>query len=384
MRVLIVCHHAPPHIGGLENLVDLEVRALARRGHSVAVVTSNLGGAGTEPNYPDNVRVVRLRAWHVFERRFAVAFPIFSPHLAWVIWRELGRCDVMHAHGFVFMSTAVAMPLAALRRRRRILTDHGGLLRYPSRRMTWGLRLLIETVGRLNCLLATKLFAYNAHVQRLLERLGRRKSKVIFLPNPVDREHFHPPTPDERTAARQDLGWRDDRPKVLFVGRLVPDKGLDILLDAKDASFDLVFCGPGEPAVIARLKDRGAQHLPPRPQRDLIKVYHAADAFALPSWNEGFPVAIQEALACGLPVVTTQTDAYEPYRGLPGLHLSPIDPPKFREGIIDALRSPITEPGDEPDEGRDTINPALPEVEQWLANLFAEIGTVPAPGSSQP
>jgi glycosyltransferase involved in cell wall biosynthesis len=376
MRVLIVCHHAPPHIGGLENLVDLEVRALARRGHEVVVVTSNLGGAGAQPDYPDNVRVVRVGAWHVFERRFALAYPIFSPRLAWVLWRELGRCDVMHAHGFVFMSTAVAMPLAALRRRPRILTDHGGLLRYPSRRMTWGLRLLIETVGRLDCRLATKLVAYNAHVQRLLERLSGRPGKVVFLPNPVDRERFHPPTPDQRAATRRELGWSDDRPRVLFVGRLVPDKGLDILLDAKDPSFDLVFCGPGEPAVIARLKERGAQHLPPRPQRDLIRVYHAADVFALPSWNEGFPVAIQEALACGLPVVTTQTDAYEPYRPLPNLHLSPIDPPTFRQAILDVLRSPSAGRGESPGEPGKSGGPAgaadalLPDVDQWLSRLF--------------
>lgn len=363
MRVLLVTHHAPPHIGGVENLAEMEARALAAAGHEVVWVASRSGGKGNTQPLPEAVRLVQVPAWHVFERWGEIAYPLFSPSLLWTLWREVGRCDVLHAHGFVFLDSWLALLMGWLRNKRRILTDHGGLLRYRSRLATWTLRLGIETLGRSSARSAERLVAYNLRVQRLLERLAGTTEKSLFLPNPVNRDLFYPADEAQRQRIRAELGWEDERPKVVFVGRLVADKGIDCLLEAADPAFDLVFCGPASGASIERLKQHDAEYLPPRSQSELADLYRAADVLALPSWNEGFPVVIQEALACGLPVVTTEDEGYQPYAGLPGLGFCAATAGAFRETLLQVL-------GDRPcvESGPSEI---LPDPADWLGRLYA-------------
>ena len=79
MKVVVVSHLALPHVGGVEVLVDREVRALAAAGHEVVLVTSDGDGAGTPPAEVAGVRIIRVPAWHLLERRFGLPYPLFSP-----------------------------------------------------------------------------------------------------------------------------------------------------------------------------------------------------------------------------------------------------------------------------------------------------------------
>ena len=338
MRVLLVSHHAPPHIGGVENLVAMEAEALLARGDEVVWVTSDGDGKGHAPASHPKLSLLRVPAWHWPERRFGIAYPLFAPSLPWHLWREVRRADRVHVHGLVFPGSPLAALFARLSGVRCLCTDHGGELQYSSRLGTWLLRFLLATAGRVTARAAHELIAYNRAVEALLQRLSGRRDKVRFLPNPVDVALFRPPTVDERRAARRRLGW-DERPRVLCVSRLLPHKGIDVLLEARGqgaatAPFEVVFCGPGEPAMREHIVRRGGEVLAPRPQAELLAVYHAADAFALPSHNEGFPVVVQEALACG----------YAPYRDLDGLYLCAPEPQALRERLLAVLRAAPTAP----------------------------------------
>jgi D-inositol-3-phosphate glycosyltransferase len=342
MRILVVSHLALPHVGGVENLVDLEIRGLEAAGHEVVLVTSDGTGAGRIPTYPPTVRTVRVRAWHGPERRLGIPYPVSSPHLLSVLWREVGLADVVHAHGFMFMHSALAVALARLRGKPCVLTDHGGIQRFGSSVATLLARLGAETVGRLSATLATRVVTYNSRIQATLNRLGRRRDAEC-VPNPVDQTFFFPPTASERAAARASLGWLDARPRVLFVGRLIPAKGVPLLMSAAGTDFDLVFCGPGDPTILGPLPRLGVEYLPPRPQDQLRRIYHAADALVLPAEvREGFPLVVQEAIACGLPVVLGHDPGFSPYRGLPGLVMCDRTPDAVRVAIRQALAAGVT------------------------------------------
>lgn len=364
MRVLLVTHHAPPHIGGVEQVVWVEAQSLLAAGHTVIWITSDGIGAGEPLPQAPRLRVIRVPACHVLERRMGTAYPFFSPELLAVVWREVGRADLVHVHGLVFQGSVLAALFARLRHRRCLLTDHGGILRYRSRLATWALRLLIETAGRLTARCAHRLIAINPEIERLLVRLSGRPDRVVWLTNPLPNGRFAPPTAAERRAARAALGW-DDRPRVLFVGRMLPHKGIEVLLDAADPAVALAFCGPGDQRLIARIQDAGAQYLPPRPHRELVTLYHAADLLALPSRNEGSPLVVQEALACGLPVVMSDPDAYQPYRLLPGLRLCNPTAADLRTAIADAMTAPP----------RSAAGPREcgPKADVWLTKLLAGI-----------
>ena len=80
MNIVVVYNYAPPHVGGVDVLVDREVRMLARAGHHVKLVVSWCG-EGVAPSYPENVKVERVPAWNPFEQLFDIPWPLFSPRL---------------------------------------------------------------------------------------------------------------------------------------------------------------------------------------------------------------------------------------------------------------------------------------------------------------
>lgn len=142
--------------------------------------------------------------------------------------------------------------------------------------------------------------------------LGVPRERIAVVYNGIDAELFHP---RDRAAARRELGLPADRPILLYVGHLKETKGvLDLLtafteLAARDPMPVLAVVGDGPDAgavrsAAAALGDRvrlpGARPLP-----EIPTWMAACDALVLPSWNEGTPNVVLEALSCGRRVVAT-------------------------------------------------------------------------------
>ena len=137
-------------------------------------------------------------------------------------------------------------------------------------------------------------------------------SKVVKIDNGIDFSRF-----DRRSAnhVKQELGLCE-RPVIGFVGRLTPEKGVSILLQAvqqlahKGRSVDVIIIGDGEygPALQGEAERLGIDeqiHFLGK-RHDMPDLYAAMDIFVLPSFKEAFPMVVLEALACGIPVVATR------------------------------------------------------------------------------
>jgi glycosyltransferase involved in cell wall biosynthesis len=135
--------------------------------------------------------------------------------------------------------------------------------------------------------------------------------KVHRLANAVDTTTFRPVDPGARGALRQRLGLPPARPVAVYVGRLTRTKGLLTLLEAWErvpAPAELVVVGAGD--LEPELRARADHRLPGRVRfagvrHDVHEYLQAADAWTLPSFGEGLPMSLLEAMATGLPVVTT-------------------------------------------------------------------------------
>ncbi len=159
--------------------------------------------------------------------------------------------------------------------------------------------------------------ATEAEAKLLRQLYAAAADKIAVIPLGVDLDRFHP---SDKDAARAALGLRDER-IVLFVGRIEPLKGVDILINAaalleSDVDCSVIIVGGDEASKsqVKRLQGlaraRGIEHrvafVGAVDHETLPLYYNAADVCVVPSHYESFGLVAVEAMASGLPVVASR------------------------------------------------------------------------------
>lgn len=330
MRVLHVNKRYPPHIGGIERHVQDLARAEAQRPEiDVEVVVVAEGTSGDECD--EGVRVHRVPGWGT------LASNPLSPalHRFLVESARSGAHDVWHFH-YPFPSGELSLLCSSMRSDRRpaaVCSYHSDMvatsvakraLSTPYAALTRGFLRNVDAV-----LVASPQLAGNSRF------LAAAMDRVRVIPYGIDPAPFVRTPEGEIAAAR--LRRTYGTPLTLFVGRLVPYKGVDVLLRAMPhVPGSLVLVGDGPlrrdlEGLAVRLGLSGRVHfIGSVSQDDLVALFHAADLLALPSVtpNEAFGLVQLEAHACGVPVVSTALPTGVPFanlHGVTGLVVAPGD-----------------------------------------------------------
>lgn len=310
MRIAVFVSYLPPHVGGIEVVAENQIKGLAASGHEVNAITSACGArAGLEMSPGYSVR--RISAWNYLERRMGAVFPVSAPTLITHGYKAVKHADVVHAHDAFYLTSLVAALWARILKKPLVLTQHVDMVPHPNPIVNFGQKLVYATTGRFILRTSRQIIVLNSRVRDFLIGRGIDKSNIVFLPNGVDTDTFGPPTIPEKHELRRKHNLPSDKTLGLFVGRFVPKKGLDKLLELPVINdLDVVFVGGDTPLGYAR-DDR--HFLGAISREEIPDIFRMCDIFILPSQGEGFPVTVQEAMASGLSIIVGDDPAYQPY-----------------------------------------------------------------------
>ncbi len=368
LRVLVVTRIFPNRVepdanafqrqqlAALARICDVEVLAAVPY-----LVGASLLGDRTRPgrlrrvparDVVDGVRVVHPRAPYVpgtgpLRLLAPLNAPLYLAGLIPHLGRLGGRFDVVLGT-CLYPDAAAAAALARLLGLPCVVRAHGSDVNVVAR---WpGVRPILRATLRA----ARFAVGVSDPMVRDLTRLGAPEGRAVLVPNGVDRAVFHP---QDRAAARRALGLPAADRIVLFVGRLEREKGVFDLLDAfavlrgtRAAPVHLVLVGWGSAedrvrAIAARLDaapsaTRGRVVLAGSlPLAGVARHLAACDVLTLPSWAEGMPNVVLEALAAGRPVVASRVGGVPSVvvDGQTGFLVPPRDPAALVAALAAAL-----------------------------------------------
>lgn len=308
-------------LGGVERHLLETYRELAARGHRIALFYERSGNLEGE-----------LRS--ICDSLHPGPSPLYSAaparDLPRIIARAVtaSRCrpDLVYTSNFSELAWAAA--IRALTRAPIVCHPHEFK---PVRAVS--LRFLGGQVSRFVVSSEFMRTAWSAH--------GIDSSRIDVIHNALPTSAYAPGSEQDRLRARRALNLPSEAYVVLYLGRLIPQKGIDVLLDAwrqlalAPDRARLLFVGvPPEPdAYVAGLRAQappGCDWLPMR--RDVLDVLHAGDVLVLPStWDEPFGRVIVEAMASGIPAVASAVG------GIPEILTGEFAPMLFPRGESAAL-----------------------------------------------
>ena len=298
MKILMATSYYYPAPGGSERQAHQLARGLIARGHEVRVLTMRQGPGPAVTSIEGvplycGIRGIQRGAL------FGLSYLLTSMR---AMARLRRHAEIIHAHHLYLDAVAAAVMGRLLRVPTLAKVACGGAVGDLARlRRTAGGGILLRILRRL-----TRVVAPSQQTEAEVLTVGFARDRVIRIPNGVDVGRFAPagrfqPASPART--------------VLFLGRLDAQKGVDILLRAwgdvvaQLPETTLAICGDGPEAATLRataVQAGVADHVRllgavPDPEMHL----RAAVAFVLPSWHEGLPNVLLEAMATGLPCVAT-------------------------------------------------------------------------------
>lgn len=330
MRLVLVTHFYPAHGGGVEKVAAQLASRMANTGVDVIWCASDVDAAPVVPG----VRCEPMRSFNGVERLTGFPYPLWSPASWWRLACIVRGANAVHVHDCIYASSLVAAVFAHWYGKPLIVTQHIGLVPLPRL-----LRPVLALVNRLGARLVLRGARGVAFISPLVrghfETLCGQRPQFHDVANGVDHDVFAPArgSPAGRRAA---LGFEAAAPLLLFVGRFASKKRLPLVRAMAAARPQWQWCvighGPERP------EDWGLANvrvLPPMTQPELAAYYQAADLLTLPSEGEGFPLVVQEAMACGLPAcITAEVAAGGAMPADLWVELPEIDGETARRGVL--------------------------------------------------
>jgi len=374
IEVAIVTHFFSGHGGGIELVAERLIRELSLD----TTFHFSWVASDCDPSPQiDGHEILPMRTCNIFEKLMGFPWPLWGIKSLRTLYKTIRKADVVWLHDTLYFGNILAFLVARKNHKPVIVTQHIAPIPYRTPLLRWAMSLADKLIGcRILKLADAVVFVSDRVAEDYYARVSFTKP-IKVVPNGVDIRVFHPPIAENRRFLRQQFALKSEQPVMLFVGRFVEKKGMDVIRRLAalfpEWRFWLAGSGPINPSkwllpnIHVISNRRGAS---------LAELYQAADLLLIPSYGEGFPLVIQEALACGLPVMCSPHTAQGCVPAVPHLQLAEVFPDNTERTAAvwyDRLKAlPLPLPLDKP---QDSLSEFALASWDWrpIANVYAGI-----------
>ncbi len=326
----------PPICGGIGNFVYNLSKGLLKKGYEVTVLTRGVCN--------ENIIYTNFEGIDLWKIRFLPFYPYHVKFHGYFLNKILSKYqkqfDIVHVHSPLIPAPRTSLPV--------IVTEHGTVWGDISHSSITDISSLVQKI------FAKRLMKYdyevlknadvitavsNSCIQEIKSFIGDKK-QIYLLGNGVDTEYFKP---DERIDREQNI--------VLFTGRLDSRKGIvDLITSAKyvcktypDVRFIITGKGSNEEYIKKHILNLNLNNNITLTgyvtKNELLRLYQSSTIYVLPSYYEGLPTTLLEAMSCGLPSIATNIDSISEVitNGKTGILVPPNNPKALCTSIRELL-----------------------------------------------
>tara|TARA_Y100000310_G_scaffold341858_2_gene442525 strand:+ start:23405 stop:24568 length:1164 start_codon:yes stop_codon:yes gene_type:complete len=346
MKIAHVCPFYAPAIGGVRQVVEELAKRQVKEGHEVHVYTSDWDKEKTvEKKYEikDGISIHRCKSWFKIANFVTVWPSVFSKLLKL-------KPDIIHTHLFAHPHFVLASWAAKIKKIPHIHTTH---CPWTDANRSFigrlGMKISYNFFSKTSLKKAAKIIAITPWEISFIKKYGGKDSQIVVIPNGTDKNLIQKIKNNDFKKLNK---IKSTDKVVLFFGRLNITKGPEkfvriaksILKERKKQDVTFVIRGPDEGMrqTVAKLIGSEKKIIllnETRDRKEIAKTYQAGDIYVMPSFREGLPLTLFEAMASSLPIVAS------PVNGIPfeikqpenGFLVPYKDEEKFKQRIIELL-----------------------------------------------
>jgi len=305
-------------MGGIEFAAEALRDCWREDGHEVTWISTDdpKGGA---PSTPDNVRIP---CWNFLEHQFQINTPLITPLHRARIRQLVASHDVINPHSLAPGLSIMVMNEALRQRKPLVVTQHVAVIPLKLPALSWLQKKYICSMARRaqrgNAVIT---FVGKAVREWFEATAGLNPAGLAMTPAGINQGTYFYVPQAERSAFREKWKCSDAKLNVLFVGRFYDKKGLPLIREVAqmlpDVQFTLVGGGPVDPSTWNQPNVRIISFVN---NRDLRELYGAHDLFIMPSYGEGWPAVVPQAMICGTKCLISE-ECFTGYQKDPGQFL---------------------------------------------------------------
>jgi len=315
MKIVHINMFYLPTFGGVEQVMVELAQRQVKQGHEVHVFCCD-----SDKNKRIKIKNEIIQGVHI--HRFPYWFRLSLSTFIWpsLLWRFKGDFDIIHTHVSGHAYILFAGLISKFKKIKHIHTTHCPWTGAEFRPLVLKPFLFLNNMifNKLSFKLTDKIIAITPWELNILNKYIKDRNKITVIPNGTD-EILYKKIKNNQFKKKNKI---KEKYLILFFGRLNPTKGPEILAKAainiskkrKDIAF--VWVGPdeGKAQEVKKLIKpyKNMKYIGPiRGKQKIAEMYQAADVYVLPSYREGLPLTLFEAMASGLPIIAS------PVNGVP-------------------------------------------------------------------